>query len=345
MPLSSPSPSPPQRLTALAQACGCAAKLSPALLEAVLPKLRRVPDPDLIVGFEGAEDAAVYRLGPDLALVQTLDFFTPIVDDPEDFGAIAAANALSDVYAMGGRPLIALSILAFPPRQPADLLERILQGGLDKLAEAGCVLGGGHSVRDEELKFGFSVTGVVHPGKVLRNAGARPGDRIHLSKPLGAGVITTALKQGAANAADVAAAVAMMKTLNHDAAAAALERGAHAATDVTGFGLLGHARELARASGVRLRLRAAAVPLLAGAAAYAARFQSQGLLNNRDFAQADVAFAGSVPETLRTLLWDPQTSGGLLVSLPPEAPADARLGPCIGEVEPLAPGAPCLAVD
>ncbi len=338
------SPPAPRRLTELAQACGCAAKLSPALLDAVLPRLRRAPDPNLVVGFEGAEDAAVYRLAPGLALVQTVDFFTPIVDAPEDFGAIAAANALSDVYAMGGRPLIALSVLAFPPREPAELLRRILQGGLDKLEEAGCALGGGHSLRDDELKFGYSVTGVVHPERVLRNAGARPGDRLHLSKPLGTGVITTALKQGAAEAGHVAAAVATMKTLNSAAAAVALAAGARAATDVTGFGLLGHARELARASGVRLRLEAAAVPLLPGAVGYAERFQSQGLRNNRDFAHADASFAAAVPAALRALLWDPQTSGGLLVALPPGAPAAAALGPCIGAVEAPEPEAPCIAV-
>jgi selenide,water dikinase len=345
-----PATSQPEkrRLTELAQACGCAAKLSPALLEAVLPQLRRSDDPNLMVGFEGAEDAAVYRLTADLALVQTVDFFTPIVDVAEDFGAIAAANALSDVYAMGGRPLVALSVLAFPPRESPELLRRILQGGLDTLAEAGCALGGGHSVRDEELKFGFSVTGVVHPERVLRNAGARPGDRLHLSKPLGAGVITTALKQGGAAEEHVGGAVAMMKTLNREAAEGALAAGAHAATDVTGFGLLGHARELARASGVRLRLQAAALPLLAGAIEYAMRFQSQGLRNNRAFAEAEVEFAAAVPEPLRALMWDPQTSGGLLTSVPAGAKADVRLGPCIGEVlagATPAGGAPWLTVE
>lgn len=190
-----------RRLTQMAQACGCAAKLSPQFLDAVLPQLRRAHDPNMLVGFEGAEDAAVYQIAPDLALVQTLDFFTPIVDSPEDFGAIAAANALSDVYAMGGRPLTALSVLGFPPAESPELLLRILQGGLDKLEEAGCALGGGHSVRDEELKFGYSITGLIHPARVLRNAGARPGDQLFLTKPLGTGVVTTALKRGSAAAA------------------------------------------------------------------------------------------------------------------------------------------------
>jgi len=342
-----------RRLTELAAACGCAAKLSPALLDAVLPLLRRTPDPNLLVGFEGAEDAAIYRLPPDLAphlaLVQTVDFFTPIVDDPEVFGAIAAANALSDVYAMGGRPLTALSILAFPPRESPELLRRILQGGLDKLTEAGCTLGGGHSVRDEELKFGYSITGLIDPDRVLRNAGAEPGDQLFLTKPLGTGVITTALKRGLLPAADggpgaLAGAVASMQRLNRDAAEAALAHGAHAATDVTGFGLLGHAREMALASGVRLRIVASAVPLLEGARDYAASCQSQGLANNRDFAGPAVVFASGVDETLRALLFDPQTSGGLLVALPPDR-APGFPGVWIGEaLHAIAGSAACIEI-
>jgi len=332
------------RLTEMAAACGCAAKLSPQVLEAVLPHLRQAPDPHLLVGFEGAEDAAVYQLTPELALVQTVDFFTPIVDGPEDFGAIAAANALSDIYAMGGRPLVALSVVGFPPAEPPELLQRILQGGLEVLGEAGCVLGGGHSVRDDALKFGYSVTGVIHPARVLRNAGARPGDRLYLTKPLGTGVITTALKRGLAAPAAVAAAIASMRRLNRAAAEAALAADAHAATDVTGFGLLGHAREMALASGVHLRLRAAAVPLLPGAGDYALSAQSQGLHNNQAFAAASVDFAPSVTEQLRALLFDPQTSGGLLLSLPPEAWLQLDGAVAIGEVEPAHPG-PCLSVE
>jgi selenide,water dikinase len=339
-----------RRLTELAAACGCAAKLSPALLDAVLPLLRRTPDPNLLVGFEGAEDAAIYRLPPDLApnlaLVQTLDFFTPIVDDPEVFGAIAAANALSDVYAMGGRPLTALSILAFPPRESPELLRRILQGGLDKLAEAGCTLGGGHSVRDEELKFGYSITGLIDPGRVLRNAGAQPGDQLFLTKPLGTGVITTALKRGLLPPGDdgpLAGAIASMQRLNRAAAEAALAHGAHAATDVTGFGLLGHAREMALASAVRLRIAASAVPLLDGAGAYAANCQSQGLANNRDFVAPSVAFAPDVDDIVRALLFDPQTSGGLLVALPAQHAADFP-GVWIGEVHDAIPGT-CIEVS
>ncbi|MGH9488309.1 MAG: selenide, water dikinase SelD [Terriglobales bacterium] len=343
-----------RRLTELARACGCAAKLSPQLLEAVLPRLPRSSDSNLLVGFEGAEDAAVYCLPPSrgrLALVQTVDFFTPIVDDAADFGAIAAANALSDIYAMGGKPVLALSVLAYPPGEGPELLERILQGGLETLTAAGCVLGGGHSVRDEELKFGYSVTGLVDPERVLRNCGARPGDQLYLTKPLGVGVLTTALKRGcvgggaepAVREEDFAAAVASMRRLNGEAAAAALAAGAHAVTDVTGFGLLGHAREMASASHVHLRLHAAAMPWLPGARACALGCQSQGLQNNRDFLAPAVEFAAGVREEERVLLYDPQTSGGLLVSLP-EAAADFP-GVLIGEVEPARPGPVWVSVD
>lgn len=324
-----------RRLTELARACGCAAKLSPQMLAAVLPRLEVWRDERLLAGFEGAEDAAVYQLTPELALVQTVDFFTPIVDDPEDFGAIAAANALSDIYAMGGEPRLALTVLGFPPEEAPELLRRILQGGLDKLAEAGCALGGGHSVRDEELKFGFSVTGTVHPAAVLRNRGARAGDALVLTKPIGTGVLTTALKRGWVGervaAAQLAAAVASMRQLNREAAAAARGHRAQAATDVTGFGLLGHAREMAEASGVCLRLEAAAVPLLAGARECALECQSQGLHNNQAWMAGAVAWEAEVAEELRVLLHDPQTSGGLLLSLPAEE-ARAFPGAWIGTV-------------
>ncbi|MGH9485865.1 MAG: selenide, water dikinase SelD, partial [Terriglobales bacterium] len=288
-----------RRLTELARACGCAAKLSPQILDAVLPALHGYRDANLLVGFEGAEDAAVYKLpepiAAGMALVQTVDFFTPIVDDPADFGAIAATNALSDVYAMGGRPIVALSILGFPAGESTELLQCILQGGLDTLAQAGCALGGGHSVRDEELKFGYSITGLVDSARVLRNCGAQAGDRLVLTKAIGTGVITTALKRGAPlDPQDFAAAVRSMRTLNRDAAAAALAAGAHAATDITGFGLLGHAREMALASGVHFRLEAAAVPLLPGARACALSCQSQGLHNNRAFVSPAVEMGAAV---------------------------------------------------
>jgi selenide,water dikinase len=337
-----------RRLTELARACGCAAKLSPQMLAAVLPRLEAWRDERLLVGFEGAEDAAVFQLTPELALVQTVDFFTPIVDDAEDFGAIAAANALSDIYAMGGEPLVALSVLGYPPQEPPELLERILRGGLAKLAEAGCSLGGGHSLRDEELKFGFSVTGTVPPDAVLRNRGARVGDALYLSKPIGTGVLTTALKRGLVGrevaAAHLEAAVEGMKQLNRAAAAAARRHHAHAVTDVTGFGLLGHAGEMARASGVCLRIEAASVPLLAGARDCALGCQSQGLLNNQAYAAGSVVWAAAVPEELRALLHDPQTSGGLLLSLPAGEAAPEGAGARIGTVMAARADGCCLEV-
>ena len=250
------------RLTTTAKAAGCAAKLSPAILDSVLKRLPRQIDPNVLVGFETSDDAAVYRLSDDLAIVQTVDFFTPIVDDPSLFGQVAAANSLSDVYAMGGRPISALTIVAFPTSGAPEILEEILRGGLSKMSEASCTVVGGHSIRDDELKFGYAVTGVIHPGKVWKNVGARPGDVLLFTKSLGTGVIATALKQGLAEAAWVAAATDSMTRLNRDAASALhevestlnSERPIHAVTDVTGFGLLGHAREMAIGSAVSMKI-------------------------------------------------------------------------------------------
>lgn len=258
----------------------------------------------------------MYRLTPDLALVQTVDFFTPIVDDPVQFGQIAAANALSDVYAMGGRPITALSILAFPEQEPPELLEAILQGGLEKLEEANCTLAGGHSVRDEEVKFGYSVTGLVHPERVLANSKAQPGDALVLTKAIGTGVITTAAKAGRATEESLQAAIASMCQLNRTACAVMLTLHPHAATDITGFGLLGHAREMAAGSGVRLRLDAGEIPLLPGALACVPAGICTGLRNNREFVECAVEFNPAVDEGRRSLMFDPQTSGGLLISLP-----------------------------
>ncbi len=315
------------RLTATAKAAGCAAKLSPSILEAVLKRMPLQSDSNLIVGFETSDDAAVYRLSDDLAIVQTVDFFTPIVDDPALFGQVTAANSLSDVYAMGGRPISALTIVAFPASQPPELLEQILLGGLEKMREANCTVVGGHSIRDDELKFGYAVTGVIHPKKIWRNVGARPGDVLLLTKPLGTGVISTALKQGKAAEAWVAASTASMTRLNRDAADALHEvddaadgkRPVHAVTDVTGFGLLGHGREMAIGSGVSLRVDHTRIAYLPGAIE-AARggFLSGGLANNREFLEGCVGFLPSVPEEFRSLLYDPQTSGGLLVAIAPE---------------------------
>lgn len=316
------------RLTTTAKAAGCAAKLSPSVLDAVLKRLPRQTDPDLIVGFETSDDAAVYRLTDDLAIVQTVDFFTPIVDDPELFGQIAAANALSDVYAMGGRPFSALTIVAFPAASPPEILEQILRGGLAKMTEANCTVVGGHSIRDDELKFGYAATGTIHPQKIWRNVGAQPGDALLLTKPIGTGVISTALKQGLAQESWLTAATASMTRLNRDSADALheIENAApqeanpiHAVTDVTGFALLGHAREMAIGSGVSLKIDHTRIEYLPGAIdAARAGFFSSGMKNNRDFVEGCVAFAPTVPDEFRALLFDPQTSGGLLVSIAPE---------------------------
>lgn len=279
------------------------------MLDSVLGKLARSPHPDLLVGFDTADDAAVYRLAPDLALVQTVDFFTPIVDDPVQFGQIAAANALSDVYAMGGRPITALSILAFPEQESPELLEAILQGGLEKLEEANCTLAGGHSVRDDEIKFGYAVTGLVHPDRVLANSKARPGDALVLTKAIGTGIITTAAKAGRAPDACLQAAIASMCQLNRTACEVMLTLHPHAVTDITGFGLLGHAREMAAGSGVQLRLAAREVPLLPGALECVPAGICKGLRNNREFVECAVEFAPGIDEALRALLFDPQTSG------------------------------------
>ena len=322
------------RLTTTAKAAGCAAKLSPSVLDAVLKRLPSQLDPNVLVGFETSDDAAVYRLTDDLAIVQTVDFFTPILDDPELFGQVAATNALSDVYAMGGRPISALTILAFPAAGAPEVLEQILRGGLAKMAEANCTVVGGHSIRDDELKFGYAVTGVIHPQRIWKNVGARPGDVLIFTKPLGTGVISTALKQGQAEEAWVAGATASMTRLNRDAAEAfheidpvnvAERHPIHAVTDVTGFALLGHAREMAIGSGVSMKLDHTRMEYLPGAIEAARRgFFSGGMKNNRDFVESCTAFAPSVSDEFRALLFDPQTSGGLLAAIAPES-ADAAL--------------------
>jgi selenide,water dikinase len=335
----------------------------------------------VLVGFDTSDDAGVYQLTPELALVHTVDFFTPIVDDPYTSGQIAAANSLSDVYAMGGRPVSALTLAAFPPQEDLAVMEQILRGGLDKMVEAGCTVVGGHSIRDEDLKFGYAVTGTVHPQQVWRNVGAQPGDVLLLTKPIGTGVIATALKQGKAEDAWVAASAESMRRLNRDAAEALIEVQAdclrrnpaalrrekpwdersrisislvaespgessaarsviHAVTDVTGFGLLGHAREMALGAvagagsvkppaqardTVSLEIDHRAVEYLPGAV-QAARsgYFAGGLKNNREFIEGCVEFAAGVPEEMRALLFDPQTSGGLLVAIAPES-ADAAI--------------------
>ncbi len=324
------------------------------MLDTVLGKLARQHDPNVLVGFDHADDAGVYLLTPETALVQTVDFFTPIVDDPYTFGQIAATNSLSDVYAMGGKPLTALALVCFPEKADVEILERILAGGLSKMMEAGCTVVGGHSIRDEETKFGYSVTGIVHPKRVLANQGARPGDKLLFTKALGTGVISTAIKKGVAKPEWVAAAVKSMTTLNKTAAEVITtglvktgnsvvtgvspvqaERSSaapavandqrrttddafavHALTDVTGFGLIGHAREMALASDVSLIFHSAAIPVIDGALeCIRAGHIPGGLKANRDFAECAVDYDASVVDDLRTLLFDPQTAGGLLISI------------------------------
>lgn len=283
----------------------------------MLRRLPRSADPNVLVGFDTSDDAGVYRLSPECALVQTVDFFTPIVDDPYTFGAIAAANSLSDVYAMGGRPLTALSVVCYPGKGDTEVLRAILEGGASKMQEAGCAVVGGHSVSDEEVKFGYAVTGLVHPDRIWSNAGAQVGDVLLFSKAIGTGVITTALKRGLASEEHLQAAIASMIALNKATAESLADCNVHGCTDITGFGLIGHARELALGSSVTVEIEAARVPLLPGALEYAEKGAIPGgLKNNRDFASCDVEMAGGIAPALDALLYDPQTSGGLLIALP-----------------------------
>jgi selenide,water dikinase len=281
-------------------------------LDQVLAGVPRSKDKNILVGYDTADDAGVYKLSPDCALVQTVDFFTPIVDDPFTFGAIAAANSLSDVYAMGGRPLTALSILCYPGKGDLDDLGEILKGGALKMIEAGCAVLGGHSVSDDEIKFGYSVTGTVHPERVLANSGARAGDALLFTKRIGTGVIATALKRGIADPGHVESMIDSMLTLNRQAGEAMMKFDVGGCTDVTGFGLLGHAREMAVASNVTLEICTACLKFLPGAVEYAKQGAIPGgLKNNREFVSSCVESAADVPD----LLYDPQTSGGLLISI------------------------------
>ena len=285
----------------------------------MLGKLARQHDPNVLVGFDHADDAGVYLIAPDQALVQTVDFFTPIVDDPYTFGQIAATNSLSDVYAMGGKPLTSLALVCFPEKADLAILERILAGGLSKMIEAGCTVIGGHSIRDEETKFGYSVTGMVHPKRVLANVGAKVGDSLLFTKGIGTGVISTAIKKGKAEQSWIDAAVRSMTTLNKRAAEVitAGNFSVSAMTDVTGFGLIGHAREMVLASDVSINISAGSVPLIEGALeCVRAGYIPAGLKNNRDFAECLVQYDDGVPEDVRALLFDPQTAGGLLISTP-----------------------------
>jgi selenide, water dikinase len=310
----------PAKLTATTKAGGCAAKLSPSILDRALRAVPRVTNEHVLVGYDKADDAGVYDLtqpgSKPLAIVQTVDFFTPIVDDPYTFGGIAAANALSDIYAMGGKPVTALSLVVFPAKGDVEDLEAILRGGADKIHESGAVILGGHSIADDQIKFGYAVTGLIDPARVLTNGGAKPGDVLVFTKRIGTGVIATALKREIAAQNHVNTSIDQMLTLNRDACEAMLRCEVHACTDVTGFGLLGHAREMALASGVTLVIQASSIQFLPGAIEYSkAGAHSGGLLNNRAFVESCVRMANHLPNELEALLYDPQTSGGLLLSL------------------------------
>jgi selenide,water dikinase len=324
----------PIELTSFAHGAGCGCKLPAAALLPIVRDLPRRADERLLVGSDTADDAAVYRLTDDIALVLTIDFFTPIVDDPYDFGRIAAANALSDVYAMGGRPVAAMNVVAFPlERLGGDVLRAIMRGGADVAAAAGISVVGGHSIDDPEPKYGMAVTGVVHPDAMISNAGARPGDALVLTKPLGVGAITTARKRGRRDDELLERAVDTMTALNDRASAAARDAQARAMTDVTGFGLLGHLHSLARASGVAAEVDAASVPAIAGVLELLADDEavSGGSRRNREYAQGFTTFGDGVEEARRRLVCDATTSGGLLVAVAPERAASLP-GPVIGAI-------------
>jgi selenide,water dikinase len=329
------------RLTSLSHGAGCGCKLPASALHPILRGLPPIEDPAILVGSANADDAAVYRLTDDLAVVQTVDFFTPIVDDPYDFGRIAATNALSDIYAMGGRPLMALNLVAFPLEAlGGEVLGQIMRGAHDAVRAAGASIAGGHSIDDPEPKFGLAVTGIVHPDEILTNAGARPGDLLVLSKPLGAGVVATAAKRGLASDDLIARATAVMCELNGEAALAARAAGAHGLTDVTGFGLLGHLHELARASGVAAEVDAAAVPAIPGVLELlddGADVVAGGTRRNRTYAETHARFADGVDESLRWLVCDAMTSGGLLAAVPADRAGAAR-GVVVGRLLDGPPG-------
>ncbi len=328
-------------LTSLSHGAGCGCKIGAAELRPILATLPAPTDPRVLASAGTADDAGVVQLTADLALVHTADFFTPIVDDPYAFGRIAATNALSDIYAMGAEPVSALNLVAYPLETLGpDVLTEILRGGLDAVEAAGASLVGGHTIDDPEPKYGLSVTGVVHPAQLLTNAGGRPGDALVLTKPLGAGTVATAIKRGLAPDALVQRAIEVMTTLNAAAAAQARAAGAHALTDVTGFGLLGHLNELASASGTAAELESTAIPAIEGVMELleAETALAGGTRRNRVHAEAFTRFADAVPEPLRWLACDAMTSGGLLAAVPPDA-ADRMDGWMIGRLVDGTPGA------
>ena len=306
------------RLTSLTHTAGCAAKIGPGTLAGILEGLPKFEDENLLVGIETSDDGAIYRVSDDVALIQTLDFFPPMVDDPYLFGQVAAANALSDFYAMGGEPKVALNIVAWPNCVNPRFLGEILRGGADKVKEAGAVLAGGHSIQDDVPKYGLSVTGFVHPDKVFKNCGARPGDLLILTKPLGTGIVNTAVKAGMASEKAQEEVIRVMTTLNRTAKHIVEKYEIHSCTDVTGFGLAGHCIEMAEGSGVTILIDSQALPVQEDAREYAVMgLIPEGAYKNRTFAGTRVDTEG-VEECLRDIFFDPQTSGGLLVSVAPE---------------------------
>lgn len=311
----------PIKLTSLSSKGGCGCKIGPADLSQVLRMLPQAePNPNLLVGLDTSDDAGVYQLTDELAIVQTVDFFTPIVDDPYSFGQVAAANAISDVYAMGGKPLTVLNIVAFPIHTlDKQILAEILRGAADKVREAGATLVGGHSIDDKEPKFGLAVTGVVHPAKVRTNAGAQPGDKLILTKPIGVGILTTSIKKDKLNAEEIAGVTKVMTTLNKTAAETMEPYEVHACTDVTGFGLLGHASEMAKGSGVGIRLSQSAVPVLPRVRELAEEgFVPGGTKNNYAHLEGSVSFDPSLDQIAQWILCDAVTSGGLLIAVRPD---------------------------
>ncbi len=291
--------------------------MAPAQLSQVLRQLPIITDPNLLVGPETSDDAAVYKLSDEIAIIQTVDFFPPIVDDPYLYGQIAAANSLSDIYAMGGKPLLALNIVCFPSCLPASILEQILRGGASKAAEAGAIIAGGHTIVDDEPKYGLAVTGTGHPEKILSNSGARPGDLLVLTKPLGTGIVNTAVKGGLASQDTIQAALENMLELNRKAAETMLLYPVSACTDITGFGLLGHAAEMASASGVSLEIWVEKVPLLPGTHELAAMgLIPAGAYANRNHLKETMTEQGKIKPERQLILCDPQTSGGLLIAIP-----------------------------
>ncbi len=319
------------KLTKLAKCAGCGAKVGAGVLAQLLEGIRVREDPNLLVGFDKSDDASVYKISDDLALVQTVDFFPPIADDPYLFGQIAAVNALSDVYAMGGEPKLCLNIMAVPDSMPKEAVHEMLRGGYDKVYEAGALITGGHSILDDEPKYGLAVTGFVHPDRVLTNAGARPGDVLLFTKSLGIGVLTTAAKVGLALPEAMELAQRLMTTLNKSARDVMVNYRVHACTDVTGFGLLGHACEMAQGSGVEIELWTEAVDFIPQAAELAKiGILPEGMYRNRAFAESTVD-AGDTPLWKQDLLYDPQTAGGLLMAVDP-ADAGALLAELRGAV-------------